>query len=62
MLVGGDIIGEVYENELFDSHKIMVHPKAKGRVTYIAPPGNYSLNDKVLTLELEGKTYDYTMA
>lgn len=39
----------------------MVHPRAKGRVTYIAPPGNYSLNDKILELELDGKKTTYTM-
>lgn len=39
----------------------MVHPRAKGRVTYIAPPGNYNLTDKILSLELDGKTTDYTM-
>jgi vacuolar-type H+-ATPase catalytic subunit A/Vma1 len=25
-------------------HQIMLHPKAKGTITYIAPEGNYSLD------------------
>jgi len=62
MLSGGDIYGMVYENGLFPEHKIMVPPKAKGRVKYIAERGDYTINDKVLTLEYDGKDSDYTMA
>jgi len=40
---GGDIFGTVYENILIN-HKIMLPPKAMGRVTWIAPPGNYTLD------------------
>jgi V-type H+-transporting ATPase subunit A len=61
LLSGGDIFGSVFENDLYDNHSLMVHPRAKGRVTYIAPNGNYNLTDKILSLELDGKNYDYTM-
>lgn len=35
----GDIFGQVCENSLFTEHSILVPPKCKGRVTYIAQPG-----------------------
>ena len=41
-ITGGDIYGTVPENKMIQ-HRVMVHPKAKGTVTYIAPEGNYSL-------------------
>ena len=40
---GGDIYGSVHENTLIN-HKIMLPPKAKGRVTYIAEEGNYTID------------------
>ena len=39
VLSQGDIFGSVYENSLFTEHSILVPPKCKGKVTYIAPPG-----------------------
>lgn len=62
MLTSGDIYGIVFENNLFNEHKIMVPPKSKGRVTYIAPRGNYTIEDVILTLEYDNKKTDYTMA
>lgn len=46
---------------MYDNHCLMVAPRAKGRVTYVAPSGNYNLTDKILSLELDGKITDYTM-
>ena len=62
MLTGGDIIGYIPENNLFDEHRIMVPPKAKGKVTWIAPEGEYTIRDKIIELEFEGKKFEYTMA
>lgn len=59
---GGDIIGSCFENNLFDEHRILVPPKAKGRVTYIAPPGQYTVREKILELEFNGKKYEYSMS
>lgn len=42
-MTGGDIYGIVHENTLL-KHRLALHPKARGTVTYIAPPGNYSVN------------------
>ena len=33
-------------------HRIMLHPKAKGTVTYIAPEGNYTLDVRRLPSNL----------
>lgn len=41
-MTGGDIFGIVHENTLL-KHRLALHPKARGTVTYIAPPGNYSV-------------------
>lgn len=42
-MTGGDIIGSVPENRMI-KHRIMLHPKLKGTVTYIAAEGNYTLD------------------
>lgn len=42
-ITGGDIYGIVRENTLI-KHKIMLPPKALGRVLYIAEPGNYTVD------------------
>lgn len=36
----------VHENSLI-RHKIMLPPKNRGTVTYVAPPGNYDVNVSV---------------
>ncbi|OMJ10269.1 V-type proton ATPase catalytic subunit A isoform 2 [Smittium culicis] len=60
-VAGGDIFGSVYENSLFNNHSIMVGPGARGTVTYVAPEGQYNLNDTVLETEFEGETQKHTM-
>jgi len=57
---GGDIYGVVQENNLVN-HKIMLPPKARGTVTYIAPPGNYTVKDKILETEFDGEKTEYTL-
>ena len=58
----GDIFGSVYENSLFSNHKIMLPPKAKGRITFLAPAGDYNIHEKVLELELDGVKTEYSMS
>lgn len=58
---GGDIFGSVYENSLLDDHKILLPPRAKGTITQIAEKGSYTVEDKVLEVEFDGKKSDYTM-
>ncbi|XP_074785100.1 V-type proton ATPase catalytic subunit A-like [Athene noctua] len=52
-VTGGDIYGTVAENSLI-RHQIMVPPRSRGTVTYIAPPGHYSVSDVVLELDFQG--------
>lgn len=59
-ITGGDIYGLVYENTLI-KHKLMLPPKAKGTVTYIAEPGSYDINDVVLETEFDGESSKFTM-
>jgi len=39
MVVGGDVIGSTFENDLFSKHKIMVPPRIHGRVVEVMPEG-----------------------
>jgi len=59
-VTGGDIYGMVYEN-VFINHKIMLPPKAKGTITWIADPGSYDMTDVILETEFDGEKSEYTM-
>jgi V-type H+-transporting ATPase subunit A len=59
-VTGGDIYGLVQENTLI-KHKIMLPPKARGTITYLAPPGNYTIKDKVLETEFDGERTEYSL-
>ncbi|KXN73963.1 V-type ATPase [Conidiobolus coronatus NRRL 28638] len=60
-IVGGDMYGSVYENSLVSNHSILLPPKALGTVSYIAPKGQYTLEDVVLETEFDGQKTKYTM-
>lgn len=45
-VTGGDIYGMVIENSLI-KHKLMLPPRNRGTVTYVAPPGNYDVSVSV---------------
>jgi V-type H+-transporting ATPase subunit A len=62
LLGGGDILGTCFENNLFDEHRIMLPPKAKGKVTWVAPQGEYTIKEKIVELEFDGKKYEYSMS
>ncbi|KAI9144847.1 ATP synthase alpha/beta family, nucleotide-binding domain-containing protein [Paraphysoderma sedebokerense] len=59
-ITGGDIFGHVFENSLVN-HKIMLPPKARGTITYIAPAGNYTVIDTVLEVEFAGEKQEFSM-
>lgn len=42
-------------------HKLIVPPRAKGTVTYLAEPGSYDVNDIVLEMEFDGEKSKYSM-
>lgn len=52
---GGDVYGTVFENNLFKEHRVMIPPKVRGRVVYIAPAGNYTIDDVVCEIEKVGR-------
>jgi V-type H+-transporting ATPase subunit A len=62
ILSQGDIIGTVEENSLFSEHSILVPPKCKGRITYLADAGDYNIKHEILRLELDGKEESYSMS
>ena len=60
-ITGGDIFGIVYENSLLDEHKILLPPRARGTIKHIAEKGSYTVEEKVLEVEFDGKTSEYSM-
>ncbi|XP_046853310.1 V-type proton ATPase catalytic subunit A-like [Xenia sp. Carnegie-2017] len=59
-ITGGDIYGVVQENSLL-KHHIMLHPKDRGTISFIAEPGSYTLNDVVLKTKFDGEEKEHTM-
>ncbi|KAE9468080.1 hypothetical protein C3L33_00028, partial [Rhododendron williamsianum] len=60
LLTGGDLYATVFENSLME-HRVALPPDAMGKITYIAPAGQYSLKDTVLELEFQGVKKQITM-
>ncbi|KAG5518695.1 hypothetical protein PMAC_002664 [Pneumocystis sp. 'macacae'] len=60
-VTGGDIYGSVYENSFLSEHKILLPPKAKGTITYLAEKGSYAVDEKIIELEFFGKKTSYCM-
>jgi V-type H+-transporting ATPase subunit A len=55
------VYGTVFENSLFNEHKILLPPRAKGKITKIADKGEYTVEEKILELEFDGKKSEYSM-
>jgi hypothetical protein len=53
-ITGGDIYGLVQENTMIE-HRIMLPPGARGNITYIAPAGDYSINEEIIEVEFQGQ-------
>lgn len=60
-VTGGDILGSVFENSLMSSHHILLPPKGKGTITFIAAPGSYTVEEKIVEVEFAGNKYEYSM-
>ncbi|OJD13328.1 V-type proton ATPase catalytic subunit A [Emergomyces pasteurianus Ep9510] len=60
-ITGGDIWGSVWENSLLNDHKILLPPRARGTITRIAGPGSYTVDEKLLEVEFEGKKQEFSM-
>eukprot|EP00850_Spirogloea_muscicola_P010616 SM000063S20006 [mRNA] locus=s63:256163:262032:- [translate_table: standard] len=53
-VTGGDIYATVNENSLVQ-HRICVPPGSMGKISYVAPAGEYSIEDEVLELDFNGQ-------
>ena len=53
-MTAGDIYATVPENTLME-HKVLVPPGARGNITWMAPPGEYSIAEDVIEIEFAGK-------
>ena len=62
ILTGGDVIGVVRENDLFSEHKILLPPKAKGRLVELQPQGDYNVNTPIIELDDNGTIKKYSMS
>jgi len=60
LITGGDIYGCIEENTLIN-HKVMLPPKAHGRISFIAEPGSYTIEDEVLEVEFGDQVKKYNM-
>uniref|UniRef100_A0A1I7UW02 H(+)-transporting two-sector ATPase n=1 Tax=Caenorhabditis tropicalis TaxID=1561998 RepID=A0A1I7UW02_9PELO len=59
-VTGGDIVGTVDENLLI-KHKILLPPSACGTITFVAPSGQYTVEDTLLELEFAGRKQKFSM-
>jgi len=57
---GGDILGTVPETPLIE-HRIMVPPDLEGRLTWIAPAGEYTVEEPIARLETATGEQEITM-
>jgi len=60
-ITGGDVFGTVFENSLFNEHKILLPPRARGTITRLADKGSYTVDEKILELEFNGTKSEYSM-
>ena len=60
-ITGGDVFGTVFENSLFSEHKILLPPRARGKITRISEKGEYTVEEKILELEFDGKKTEFSM-
>jgi len=59
-ITAGDIYGIVPETPLID-HKIMLPPNQMGKIVFLAPPGDYTLEDTVLEIDFNGQKKKFSM-
>ena len=58
---GGDVWGIVFENSFISKHKVLFPPRARGTITKIASKGEYTVAEKILEVEFDGKKTEYPM-
>lgn len=58
---GGDVWGTVYENSFITTHRVLFPPRARGTITKISSKGSYTVEEKILEVEFDGKKTEYGM-
>ncbi|KUI63852.1 V-type proton ATPase catalytic subunit A [Cytospora mali] len=58
---GGDVWGTVFENSFISTHRILFPPRARGTITKIADKGSFTVDEKILEVEFDGKKTEYGM-
>lgn len=51
----------MFENSLLSEHRILLPPRARGTITRMPSKGSYTVDEKILELEFEGKKTEYSM-
>nr|QCI55795.1 V-ATPase-A [Apolygus lucorum] len=59
-ITGGDLYATVHENTLV-KQKMIMPARGRGTVKYIAPPGNYTVDDVVMETEFDGEKTEIKM-
>jgi V-type H+-transporting ATPase subunit A len=63
LITGGDVLGYVNENSLFQNHTIMADPKAKGRIVELYPDAQYTVSQPICVIEtVDGKQKELCMS
>ncbi len=57
---GGVILGVAMETDTFE-HRVMVHPDDKGTLTWVAPAGEYTVNDTIAKIKMGKEEKPITM-
>lgn len=60
-ITGGDCFGSVFENSLLNDHKILLPPRARGTITRMPEKGSYTVDEKILEVEFDGRKTEYSM-
>ena len=60
-ITGGDCFGTVFENSLLSVHRILLPPRARGTITKMPKKGEYTVDEKILEVEFDGKKTEYSM-
>jgi V/A-type H+-transporting ATPase subunit A len=59
-VLGGSILGSVPETESLE-HRIMVPPGVSGKLTWIAPAGEYTIDETIARVRADGQEHQLTM-
>ncbi|KAI0566781.1 Vacuolar-type H+-ATPase V1A subunit [Gracilaria domingensis] len=59
-VTAGDIYGTIPETELI-LHKLMIPPNQMGKITWIAPAGEYTIEETMIKLEFNGVEKSFNM-